>query len=205
MKDLTKKQKEIVDFIEDFHQKKGYAPAYRDIMAHFQFLSPGSVYNYAKTLKKKGILPNEKYTRATILKTKEPPAPIRADVVDIPFIGYLTLGFPIETFPQTQSMAAPASMVHDPERTYILQAKDCDLSDESIVEGDLLLVEARQDALAGEIIVGLIHQHDTIVKRFYPEGAYVRLEGSRLQSAAQILKAEDLMIQGVLVGLFSSF
>ena len=127
MKGLTRKQKEMVDYIQEFQDKNGFSPTYRDIMSHFQLQSPGSVYNYAKALRKKGILADEKYSRASIVKPDKPPPVPRADVVDLPFIGYLTVGYPIETFPKTQTIAVPSTLVQDPESTYILQVKDCDL------------------------------------------------------------------------------
>jgi repressor LexA len=204
MKGLTKRQSELLDFIQQFIKNRRYSPSYREIMDHFRFSSLGTVYRHIKVLKRKGVLSGEKYGgRAINVAEISKPMDSHGEL-ELPFIGYITAGQPIETFPQSQKLAVPDFLVHAPDRTYALRVKGNSLNEELIADGDILLVEARNEAYEGETIVGLIDNHATIVKRYYPEGTYIRLEGGEGQKPL-ILKAEDLMIQGVVTGMLRFF
>ena len=131
---------------------------------------------------------------------KEIPAALKSEI-ELPFIGHITAGCAIETFPQARTLAVPASFVQTPDRTYILRAMGDNLVDEMIADGDLLLVEARQEANPGETVVAFLHQYETVIKRYHPDGNYVRLTGNTHHQQPIIIRQEELMIQGILVGL----
>lgn len=121
----------------------------------------------------------------------------------LPFIGYVSAGYPIEMFVQSQTVVVPAFLVSHPDQTYVLQVRGHSLNEECMADGDFLLIEARQTAQSGEMVVGLINQQDTIIKRYFAEGQYIRLEGHG--SKPIIVRAEHLMIQGAIVGLYRSY
>lgn len=199
MKSLTKSQRKIFDYVTAFIQEKGYSPTFRDIQTEFHFASLGSVYTYIKTLKKKGLFVDQKRTAISL----SPPTRQSESSHEciLPLIGYLAAGFPIETFPQSQMLSVPAALVPHPEDTYLMRAKGDTLIDEHILDGDLILIEARSEAREGEMLVGSLHQNNTLVKRFFPEGAYIRLEGSDGRHEPIILNPGELLIQGVIIGL----
>lgn len=201
MKGLTKQQANILNFVASFIKNNGYSPTFRDIQTHFGLASLGSVYAYIKTLKKKGYLTDQKNV-SIALETLHATG---FGELTLPFIGHIAGGFPIETFHQAQSLAVPSSLVSHPEQTYILKAKGDTLIGEHIADGDLILIEAKNSASEGELIVGTINNRDTIVKRFYPEGAYIRLESSDGRHESIILNASEIQIQGVVVGLLRSY
>lgn len=204
MKGLTKRQSELLDFIQDFIKTRRYSPSYREIMNHFQFSSLGTVYRHVKVLQRKGVLSGEKYGGRAI-NIAETAKPMNSHgELELPFIGHISAGQPLETFPQSQKLAVPDFLVQDPDRTYALRAKGNSLNEELIADGDILLVEARSEAYEGETIVGLINNHATIVRRYYPEGNYIRLEGGEGQKP-MILKSEDLVVQGVVTGMLRFF
>jgi repressor LexA len=201
VKALTKSQRKIFDFVTTFIQEKGYSPTFRDIQSHFGFSSLGSVYTYIKTLKRKGLLHDEKRTAISLTQEEKD----LKEEFTVPLIGYLAAGFPLETFPQSQPIPVPYSLVPNPEDTYIMRAKGDTLIDEHIIDGDLLLIEARSMAHEGELVVAHVQQNDTLVKRFFPEGLYVRLESSDASHEPIILNPEELTIQGVIIGLLRGF
>lgn len=204
MSGLTKSQKKIIDFVSNFIYEKGYSPTFREIQSHFGFASLGSVYTYVKMLKKKGLIQDQK--RSSIaLTSKDHLAETKKSEILLPLIGYLAAGFPIETFPQSQSIPVTAHLVPNPENTYVMKIKGDTLIDEHIIDGDYVLVEARTEAEAGELIVGNLHQHKTIVKRYFPEGSYLRLESSDGRHEPIILNPDELQIQGVIVHLLRVF
>ena len=201
MKGLTKRQREILDFIEAFIDKHHYSPSYREIQQHFSFSSLGTVYRHIQVLKRKGQISAEKKASRSMALAHEATKKETQGIVELPFIGLIAAGSPIEMFPRTQTLSVPNFLVHTPENTYILRAQGDSLNEELICDGDLLIVEARQEAHAGEIVVAIINQHETIVKRYFPEGQYVRLIGHIANHQPIILNHESLLIQGILVGL----
>lgn len=204
MKGLTKRQSELFDYIQEFIKSRRYSPSYREIMEHFQFSSLGTVYRHIKVLKRKGVLAGEKYGGRSINVAEVAKPMNKHGELELPFIGHISAGQPLETFPQSQKLAVPDFLVRAPESTYALRAKGNSLNEELIADGDILLVEARSEAFAGETIVGLINDDATIVKRYYPEGNYIRLEGGEAQKPI-ILKSDDLVIQGVITGMLRFF
>lgn len=205
MKGLTKRQKEILNYIQEFIQAHHYSPSYREISKHFAFSSLGSVYKHVRVLERKGVLFSEKNCSRSLTLPPENIPKRNLIEIEIPFIGYISAGFPIETFSQSQTLAVPEFLVHNPEKTYVLRAKNDSLSEELIAEGDLLLVEARQEAHEGETVVAIINQHDTIIKKFYREAAYIKLISHNALLQPIILREEDVLVQGVVVGLLRLF
>lgn len=205
MKGLTQKQREILDFIQRFIRENGYSPSYREIMHHFSLASLGSVYKHIHTLKRKGVLNSDKQSSRSLHVLDSPLTTKPSAEVELAFIGNLSAGYPVELFREPQLLTIPAFLVPHPEHTYILQIQGEGLQEEAIFDGDLILLEARQEAQTGETILALINQHDTTIKRYYPEGQYIRLEGRHLNSHPHILRADHLKIQGVLVGLIRSY
>lgn len=187
-------------FISDFINTHRYSPSYREIMQYFGYQSLGTVYRHLQVLKRKGMIESEKQCGRSLNLTKEHEKQSKTEFT-LPFIGHIKAGAPIETFPQARTVSVPESLVHAPDKTYVLRVMGDTLSDEMIADGDLILVEARQEANPGETVVVLIHHHDTLIKRYYPEGHYVRLMGNSPHHQPMIIRQEELVIQGVVVGL----
>lgn len=201
MKGLTKRQRELIDYIHDFIANNRYSPSYREIGQHFGFTSLGSVYKHITTLKKKGFLFSESKVSRSITTVNEPTTPQASAEITIPFIGHISAGIPIQTFSQTQQIQVPSNYVHSPDKTYALRAQGDSLAEEMIADGDVLLVEVRQHAHPGETVVALINGHDIIVKKYYPEGDFVRLLGSHSDHHPILLRQEDVAVQAVVVSL----
>lgn len=205
MKGLTKKQREILDYINEFIASNRYSPSYREIGLHFGLNSLGSVYKHIYALKRKGAITHEKNTTRSILLPHNVNTPESTPGTLIPFIGHIAAGMPIHTFSQTEMISIPHSFSLVPEKTYALRVQGEALNEELIGDGDLIVVEARQHAYPGETVVALINGHDTIVKKYYPEGEYIRLLGAYTQHNPIILRQEDILIQGIVIGLLRHY
>lgn len=205
MKGLSLRQRDILLFIQQFIDTHRYSPSYREIMHHFGFTSPGSVYKHIQTLQRKGLLTFEKQCSRSLMPAASTAISNIKQEVELPLIGHIMAGYPIEMFIQSQTIAVPTSLVHNPDNTYILRVQGESFHEELIQDGDLLLVEARSNVQAGETIVGLINQHDTIIKRYFPEGHYIRLESTHSHQQPLTLRHEHLSIQGILTGLMRVF
>jgi repressor LexA len=205
---LTKKQHSILSFIESFAAEKGYSPTYRDIMTHFSLSSPGSVYKYVQILKRKNLLSAEKGCGRSIQSTTKPKALFKepsVSIVEIPFIGHIEAGCPIEIFPQNHSIAVPKFLVPQPNTTYVLRVRGISFHEEHLDEGDLLLVEGRSEAEDGETVLALINRHETVILQYHREGTNIRLTGKNPHHHPVILRHENVQIQGVLVGLIRAY
>jgi repressor LexA len=201
MKGLTKRQSDILTFIQNFIEVNRYSPSYSEIKTHFEFKSTNGVSKHLKTLKQKGLLQSEPNCSRSITLT-QPPAPkkITSDV-EIPFIGTVKAGFPIETFTQFQTIAVPAFMVHSFENSYVLRVSGTDFQEEMIRNDDLLIVETRKNPNNGETVIALINDHDTVIMKYYLEGPYIRLANHNPHHQPMILRHEDVTIQGVVVAM----
>ncbi len=197
MKGLTKRQQEIFQYIDSFITTHRYSPSYREIMQHFGFQSLGTVYKHLQILKRKGVIENEQNTRRSLIPIfQHNPSRIGAAAVELPFIGHVKGGEPITTLPQAQALSVPTSMVRAPDKTYIFRIMGDSLMDEHLMDGDLLLVEARSEANPGETIIASIHQGDVVIRRYYPEGQYIRLISHSTFQEPYIIRQEEIMIQG---------
>ena len=205
MKGLTKRQSEIVNFIQEFINNHRYSPSYREIGNRFGFSSLGSVYKHINALKRKGLLQAQKRFSRSMVLTAEPQQKKGVNEIEIPFIGHISAGNPIQTFSQTQVISVPHSFVQALEKTYALRAQGESLMEEMIADGDFIIVEARHEAHPGETVIALINNRETILKRYYPEGDYVKLLGNNPVQQPIILRREDMLIQGVVVGLMRHF
>ncbi len=202
MTGLTRRQQEVADYIHTFIIDHHYSPSYREIGLHFGFQSLGTVYKHVRILKRKGILTNEPKKRRSLALASDRHQPqTKPWEIQLPFIGHIKGGEPISTFPESQTLSVPSSMVSSPESTYVFRVMGDNLIDEHIVDGDLLIVEARQEVQPGETIVGLIHKDELLIRRFYPEGQYIRLHSHSTLQSPIIVKQAELIVQGVLVGL----
>jgi repressor LexA len=201
MTTLTKKQHDVLKYIEEYLEAHHYAPSYREIMQHFSFTSLGTVYRYIQVLKTKGLLSaKKKSSRSISLLQKSNLKDLSAEL-NISLIGSISAGEALEIFPKSQMFTVPRSLIALPDATYVLQVKGDGLMEELIADGDYLLVEARQEAESGETIVAFLHQTEVIVKKYYYEEVYIRLTSHNPQSHPLIVHEDDLFIQGVVVGV----
>lgn len=202
MKPLTKKQHEVLQYITDFLQTHQYAPSYREIMQHFSFTSLGTVYRYINVLKEKGVIHTKKQCSRSLalFKTTENKN-ISNTQLSLPFIGYISSGEPITTFSKSLSFEVPHSFVKQPEATYVLKVRGDSLIEELLADNDYLLIEARQEAQAGETVVALLNQNDIIVKKYFLEETYVRLVSLNPNTHPLIIREDDLLIQGVVIAV----
>jgi repressor LexA len=196
MRGLTKRQREIVDFIETYLSEKRYSPSYRTIQHHFGFSSLGSVYNHIQSLKKKGLLPE---------KSASPTLEQKREEVEIPLIGKLRGGMPIETYPQVEMVLLPSNLVSSPYASYLLRVIGNELEEEWIREGDLLLVQSKSDFEDQEMVLVQAGGHTTCVKRAFHDPPYLRLESSNPEVHPLILRENHVQILGVILTLIRSY
>ena len=202
MKGLTKRQRELADYIEGFLENYRYSPSYKNIAEKFGFSSLGSVYNHLRSLKNKGAL--QSISQGKIVYPKNGVKEIK-ESLQVPFIGFIITGKPVQMFMESKEIEVSSNLISNLAKTYALSVQGDFLKEEMIANGDILLVEVRENITPGETILGLINGNDIIIKKYYLEGDSIRLLNSWNSLDQILLRQEDILIQGVVIGLLRFF
>lgn len=205
MRTLSKRQKEILDFIRDWIDKKGYSPTFREIMNHFEFTSVGTVVAHMKALTEKGFVQSQPKKRRSIVLIEQKKEQEGTTEIELPFVGMIQSSFPIEMYPDTKVMKVPSAFVRYPDITYVLQVQGESLESEQMRDGDLLIVEARQEVDAGELVIATSIYNETLIRRYFPEGEFARLEGPLLEDSPLLFRHDEIQLHGVISGLLRSY
>jgi repressor LexA len=199
---LTERQKEILDFIQSFRDERGYAPTHREICERFGFSSYGTAYKHLKLLGEKGYLRRDRHQRRGLEVT---PAAEAAPAAELPFLGRIAAGRPIEAVAGAETIPVPPMLRGEaPREHYVLRVAGDSMIEVGIHDGDWVVVERRDRAEAGEMVVALIGDEVTL-KRFFPEGETARLQPANAAMAPIRVPAADLRVQGIVVGLMRRY
>ncbi|MEO8197028.1 MAG: transcriptional repressor LexA [Thermoanaerobaculia bacterium] len=207
---LTARQKEILEFIHAFRREKGVAPTHREICERFGFSSYGTAYKHLKLLSEKGFLKRDRHQRRGMeLLDGEGDSSISGGSSgagrELPFLGRIAAGRPIEAVVGDETLTVPAALFGARiDDHFVLQVAGESMIGEGIHDGDWVVVERRERAQQGEMVVALVGDEVTL-KRFYPEGAIVRLQPSNPAMEPLRVSAADLRIQGIVVGLMRKY
>jgi repressor LexA len=187
---LTERQKAILEFIQEFRRERGVAPTHREICEHFGFSSYGTAYKHLKLLAEKGYLRRDRHQRRGLELLPS------AGVAD---------GRPIEAVSGDETIGVPRLLFGErPQEHYVLRVAGDSMIEEGIHDGDWVVVERRDRARPGEMVVALLGDEVTL-KRFYPEGEQVRLQPSNPTMAPLRVRAVDVRVQGIVVGLMRRY
>ena len=198
---LTERQKAILDFFAEFQRRQGYPPTHREIRDRFGYTSYGTVHKHLRLLREKGYLAGEQHQKRGLRLS-----PGEEQMAhEIPFLGRIAAGRPIEAISGDERLAVPPQLLSGPpDDHFVLKVVGDSMIDEGIHDGDLVVVRRRDHASAGEMVVALIGD-DATLKRIYPEGPNVRLQPANAQMQPIYVAADEVRVQGVVVGLMRSF
>ncbi|MEM1206985.1 MAG: transcriptional repressor LexA [Acidobacteriota bacterium] len=203
---MTERQKEILQFIAAYQSRHGISPTHREIREEFGYSSFGTVYKHLKLLQEKGYLHRDWNQKRglELLRTVGPHSDTFA-TEEVPFLGQIAAGQPIETLPGDERLAVPSHLFEGASsKHYVLRVTGESMIDEGIHDGDLVVVLRREEARTGEMVVALVCG-DATLKRYYPEGSEVRLQPANPNMDPIRVPSEDVKVQGVVVGLMRKF
>jgi repressor LexA len=203
---LTRRQKEILDFIQEFRRDNCISPTHLEIRQRFGYSSYGTVYKHLKLLEDKGYLtrePNQK--RGVILVEDHLPRTGRQEI-ELPFFGQIAAGKPIEALPGDETLGVPGHLLGGRRNGdhYVLRVTGDSMIDEGIFDGDYVVVQLREEANSGEMVVALVGD-DATLKHFFPEGKRVRLQPANPNMKPIYVPSDQVKIQGIVVGLMRKF
>jgi len=199
---LTRRQREIYDYICEFVNENGYSPSLEEIGAHFELASVATVHKHVQHLVDKGFL-RKAWNRS---RSVEPVMHDADEGSAVPVLGMVAAGAPIEAIEDgSESIDIPAGMAGRPGERYALRVRGDSMIEDQICDGDLVVVESRSEARNGETVVALIGGSDATLKRFYRRGARVRLVPANSTMEPIEVPASDVMIRGVVRGLIRTY
>lgn len=199
---LTRRQKEILDFVSRHIERKGYAPTIEEICGHFGLSSLATVHKHLTNLQEKGLV-KRAWNRSRALELV--PSPMKVKAVELPLLGRVAAGSPIEAITSTETIFVPENMVGR-GNTYVLQVKGDSMIDEQIRDGDYVIVEDRKAVRDGEMVVALIGGENVTLKKLFREGGgKVRLQPANARMKPIYVDQDNLSIQGVVIGVLRKY
>jgi len=198
---LTKRQREILDYLQEFIQQHGYAPSLEEIGRRFNLSSLATVHKHLSNLQDKGFI-RRSWNRSRSVELLSGRTAHRA--VELPLLGFVAAGAPIEAIATSETIAVPEDLVGKQE-TYVLRVRGDSMIDEHIRDGDFVIVEDRRTAENGEMVIALVGGSDVTLKKFYREPNRIRLEPANPAMAPLVFDPSQVQIQGVVVGVMRKY
>jgi repressor LexA len=189
---LTKRQREILDYLNDFIQQHGYAPSLEEVGRRFGLSSLATVHKHLTNLQDKGFI-KRAWNRSRSVELI--PARIGGRALELPLLGFVAAGRPIEAITSTETITVPEALV----------GKGDSMIDEQIRDGDFVIVADRKTASNGEMVIALLAGSDVTLKKFYKEQDQVRLQPANPTMAPIVVAAADVQVQGVVIGVMRRY
>jgi repressor LexA len=200
---LTRKQREILDFLSEEIGRNGFAPSFEEISKHFGYKSLATVHEHLSNLEKKGYI-RRSYNESRAIEILAERG--KAGATDLPLLGNVAAGMPIESILSDETLGVPDDMLPQRGANYALRVRGQSMVDEHITDGDMVVVNGRETADNGEMVIALVNGAEATVKRFYREpGGWIRLQPSNTLMRPVRVQERDVMIQGVVVGVIRKY
>src|SRR5256886_2497942 len=204
---ITKRQREVYDFIAEFVQRNQYSPSFEEIGQGLGLSSLATVHKHISNLEKKGLL-NRDYNRSRSIDLLPPKGRLKLAMsvntgMVLPLLGRIAAGQPIEAIERPETISL-ADFVRSKE-AFVLEVRGDSMQDEAILDGDYVLVENVKTAHNGDIVVAIVNLDDATLKRFYREGDNIRLQPSNANMKPIIVPAESVEVRGRVIGVLRKY
>ena len=202
MQPLTKRQRQILDFLNEFIDKHGYAPSLEEVGHRFGLSSLATVHKHLTNLQEKGFI-RRAWNKSRSVELV--PTRLNSRALEIPLSGNVAAGAPIEALVTNETVSVPDDLVRRPEATYALRVRGESMIDEQIRDRDIVIVEGRRTANNGEMVVALLRGFDVTRKKFYRDNGRIRLQPANAMIQPIVVDADQVQIQGVVVGVLRKY
>jgi repressor LexA len=200
---LTRRQREVLDVIREFIERNGYSPSLEEIGAELGLSSVATVHKHVSHLVQKGHV-RRLWNQNRSIEPVEPTA-AGDGVFNLPLCGSIAAGVPLEAIPTDELIGVPPDMIRRPEDSFVLQVNGDSMINEQIRDGDFVVVEKRETARNGETVVALVDGIDATLKQFYQDGDQIRLEPANPAVETIRRRADQVRVQGVVIGVIRKY
>jgi repressor LexA len=200
---LTRRQREILDYISTHIESKGYAPSFEETARQFGFQSLATVHEHLTNLERKGYI-RRAHNESRAIEIVPPKG--QTGATELPLLGLVAAGVPIEAISGDDTIAVPDELIPRRGRSYVLKVRGNSMIDEQIKDGDYIVVHERETADNGQTVVALVHGQSATVKKFHREpGGWIRLEPANPAMSPLRLNERDILVQGIVVGVIRRY
>jgi repressor LexA len=207
---ITKRQREIYDFIARFVAERGYSPSFEEIGQGTDLSSLATVHKHITNLEKKGLLKRD-YNRSRSIDVLPPRGALKKSMAaaagasgELPLMGRIAAGRPVEALQNPETISF-SDFTRSSKDVFVLQVRGDSMQDEAILNGDYILVEKTNVVRNGEIVVALVDGTESTLKRIYKEGEKVRLQPSNAAMQPVIVPATAVEVQGRVIGVLRKY
>ena len=198
---LTRRQKEILDFVTRFIEDNGYSPTLHEIGAAFGLSSVATVHKHVSNLVQKGYM-RRGWNQNRSLELS--PRQGSASALELPLLGRVAAGVPIEAIESPETLAVPEYLTGR-KPTFVLQVRGDSMIEEQIRDGDYIVVEERETAENGEMVVALLRGEEATLKKYYRDNGRVRLQPANPTVDPIVIPESDVRVRGVVVGVIRRY
>jgi repressor LexA len=200
---LTKRQREILSYLQEYADDNGYAPSFEEIAAQFNYNSLATVHEHLTNLERKGYI-KRSYNESRAIEIL--PSDVFARAVELPLLGSVAAGVPIEAMTVNESIAVPQELVGKSGNHYVLKVRGNSMIDEQIRDGDFVIINERRSADNGEMVIALTTNNAATLKKFYRErDGRIRLQPANETLQPMYVHENDIAIQGIVVGVIRRY
>jgi repressor LexA len=200
---LTKRQREILNYLTAYTEQNGFAPSFEEIAENFSYNSLATVHEHLTNLERKGYI-KRNYNESRAIEILPSDASPRA--IELPLLGTVAAGMPIEALEHNETFCVPDSLVGRSGSHYVLRVRGNSMIDEQIRDGDFVVVNERQRADNGEMVIALVNGTSATVKKYYRErDGRIRLQPANDTMAPIYVHENDVTIQGIVVGVLRRY
>jgi repressor LexA len=200
---LTKRQREILNYLSSYCEDNGYAPSFEEIAAQFNYNSLATVHEHLTNLERKGYI-KRSYNESRAIQIL--PSDAYPKAVELPLLGSVAAGTPIEQLAHGDTMAVPDEFVRRPGGHYVLKVRGNSMVDAQILDGDFVVINERQSADNGEMVIAMTNGGGATCKKFFREkDGRIRLQPANDAMEPIYVHENDVTIQGIVVGVLRRY
>jgi repressor LexA len=200
---LTRRQREILDYLNEYTAEHGYAPSFDEIAEKFDYASLATVHEHLSNLERKGYI-KRSYNESRAIEIL--PSDVFPKAVELPLLGAVAAGLPLEAQTTGETVSVPDSFVRRTGNHYVLKVRGQSMIDAQIADGDFVVVQDKPTADNGEMVIAMLQDSTATVKRFYRErDGRIRLQPANDTMAPIYVNENEVSVRGVVVGVLRRY